>query len=213
MDETQLIREIAVKNMDTDTFAQLAISDDHLRDAMIRLMMTHPHIMVYYHCFYAINRASQERPELFYSYWHDVASLMRHRNSYHRDFALTIIANLTKVDRRDLFSTIFRDYFGHINDDKFMTGQCCVQNSLQILKHKPELTDQVIALLLDVDNQCTFSEKQKGLLRCDVLEVLDGVYAQANDKDGVNGFIRTSVGSISPKTRRKARELVAKYGL
>jgi hypothetical protein len=213
MDETQLIQEISVKDLDVDRFAQLAIGEDHIRDAIVRLMMTHPHIMVYYHCYYVIDKASRERPELFLQYWHDIASLLRHKNSYHRDFALTIIANLTQVDQGDLFSSIFDDYFEHINDEKFMTGQCCVQNSLKILRNQPELGDQIIALLLDVDNQCSHTAKQKGLLRCDVLEVLDGVYPQISDQEGVNEFIRASVGSISPKTRRRAKELVEKHGL
>jgi hypothetical protein len=43
--------------------------------------------------------------------------------------------------------------------------------------------------------------------------VLDQAYDQVGDLEGVNAFIRAAVGSISPKTRRKAKELVGKYGL
>ena len=213
MDTTELIREISAKDVDVDRFVQLAIGKDHIRDEIVRQMMTHPHIMVYYHCYYVMKKASQERPELFYQYWHDIASLLRHKNSYHRDFALTIITNLTRVDQGNLFPKIFHDYFEHIDDEKFMTGQCCVQNSIKILRNKPELQDQIIALLLDVDNQCAYTEKQKALLKCDVLEVLDGAYEKVSDKKGVNEFIKAGVSSISPKTRRKAKELVGKYGL
>ena len=213
MDETQLIHEISVKDVDVNRFAQLAICENHIRDMIIRQMITHPHIMVYYHCYYVIEKASRERPGLFYRYWHDIASLLNHKNSYHRDFALTIIGNLTQVDEGDLFSTIYDDYFEHINDEKFMTGQCCIQNSIKILSNHPKMRDEIISLLLDMDNLCTYTEKQKGLLKCNVLEVLDGIYAQISDKERINEFIKAGVGSVSPKTRRKAKELVEKYGL
>ena len=47
-------------------------------------------------------------------------------------------------------------------------------------------------------------------MKSDVLEILDEVYEQAIDKEGVDSFIRESVNSISPKTRQKAKELVRK---
>jgi hypothetical protein len=100
-----------------------------------------------------------------------------------------------------------------MNDNKFMTGQCCIRHSRKILRNKPELRNQIIGLLLDVDNRCTYTEKQKELMKSDVLEILDEVYEQANDKEEVDRFIRASVYSISPKTRHKAKELIEKYGL
>jgi hypothetical protein len=213
MDTAELIQEISVRDVDVDSFVQLAIDDDRIRDEIVHQMLCHPHIMVYYHCYYVVDKASRERPELFYPYWDSVASLLEHANSYHRDFALTILANLTQVDHRDLFCEVFGDYFGHIDDEKFMTGQCCVQNSVKILVSKPELRDRIVALLLDVDHLCAYTEKQKALLRCDVMEVLDSIYEKVNDRDGANEFIRANVGSISPKARRKAKELVRRHGL
>lgn len=213
MNTTELIQEISVKDVDVEKFVLLALGDDHIRDEIVRQMLTHPHIMVYYHCFYVIKRASHERPELFYHYWHDIASLLHHKNSYHRDFALTIIANLTRVDHENRFLAIFDDYFAHLNDAKFMTAQCCVQSSVNILRSKPELRDRIIALLLDVDHQCAYPEKQRALLKCDVLEVLDDVYNTVSDNERVHAFVKAGINSISPKTRRKAKELVGKYGL
>ena len=75
------------------------------------------------------------------------------------------------------------------------------------------MQDQIVALLLDVDNQCAYTEKQKAVLKCDILEVLDGVYEEVSDEKGVNEFIKAGASSISPKTRRKAKEIVRKYDL
>jgi hypothetical protein len=191
----------------------LAIRDVQARDEIMNQLLTNPEIMVYYHCYYVVSKASQERPELFYPYWHEIVSLLKHKNSYHRDIALTIIANLTRVDQENLFSKIYLDYFEHINDCKFMTGRCCVQNSIKIFRYKPELRKLIFALLLNVDGQCDYPEKQKELLKSDILELLDGIYAEVSDKQDVDEFIRNCVRSISPKTRNKAKELLGQYGL
>ena len=212
MNTLELIEKISAKDFDIDWFVQLALADAQIRAEIINQMLTHPHIMVYYHCFYVASKASREKPELFYPYWDEIAALLDHKNSYHRDFALTILANLTLVDEENRFSEVFNAYFEHINDEKFMTGQCCIQNSRKILDHKPELRKPIIARLLDMDNSCHYTEKQKAVLKCDVLNVLEGIYHQIRDQD-VDKFIRTGVSSISPKTRRKAKALVKEYGI
>ncbi len=213
MNKNELIQAISDENVDIGQFVELVICDGRTRDEIIKQMLTNPDIMVYYHCYSIVSKASEDKPELFLQYWHEIASLLKHKNSYHRDIALTVIANLTQVDRDNLFSEIFQDYFEHIHDNKFMTGQCCVQNSLKIIKNKCGLKDQILALLLDVDNRCTYTERQKALLKCDVLEVLDQVYAGVSDKNGADAFIRACINCASPKTRRKAKELAVKYAL
>jgi hypothetical protein len=176
-------------------------------------MLTNPAIMVYYHCFYIVDKASQHQPELFFDYWGEIAKLLHHKNSYHRDFGLEIIGNLTKVDRQDRFFEIKEDYFALINDEKFMTGNCCVKNLIKIYSHKPSIRGRIIETLLDIDNHCDYSEKQKGVLKADVLEIFDQIYQKASRQGQINEFIRSEVNSVSPKTRKKAKELINKYGL
>jgi hypothetical protein len=213
MKTQELIQEISVKDVDIDRFVELAIKDAQIRDDILAQMMTNRDIMVYYHCYYVVAEASQKRPDLFYPYWPDIASLLNHRNSYHRNFALTIIANLSQVDQEDRFFGIYGDYFEHIDDEKLTTGQCCVQNSIKIIRNKPELVDQIVGLLLDLDHSCTYPEKQKELLKSDVLEVLDAAYEQASDRAAVDEFIRACASSTSPKTRRTAKALAGVHGL
>jgi hypothetical protein len=209
----EITQKIAQKDVDVDRFVQLAVREETIRDEIINQMLTNPNIMVYYHCYYVVSKASQARPELFYQYWHAIAALLEHKNSYHRDIALTVIANLTQVDQANLFSEIFDGYFEHIHDKKFMTGQCCVRNSLKIIRNKPELKDRIVALLLNVDTLVAYPEKQTALLKCDVLEVLAETYAQEPLNQAVEGFIQAAAGSLSPKTRNKAKELIKRFDL
>jgi hypothetical protein len=213
MDKKEMIEAISDKDFDVDQFVKLAALDENAREEIVNQMVTNKDIMVYYHCYYVVSKASKKQPELFYKYWDEIAKLLNHENSYHRNFALSIIGNLTKVDGEERFLKINGDYFELINDKKFSTGQCCLQNSIKIYKHKPELRDQIIVLLLDIDNRCNYTDKQMGLLKCDVLEIFDKIYKDIHERDEINEFIRVETTNISPKTRNKAKELVQKYGL
>jgi len=204
---------ISEKDFELEHFVRLAVRDNDIRDEIIHQMVTNPDIMVYYHCYETASMASQQRPELFYPYWQDMVSLLKHENSYHRDFALTIIANLTQVDREDLFSDIFDAYFERFNDDKFMTAQCFVRNCKKILKHKRELRKKIAALLLDMENRCDYPVKQKELLKADILDALDEVFLEIPDRNEIYLFIKQAMDSLSPKTRKKAREIARKYGV
>lgn len=213
MDANVLASAISDKDVDIDGFVQRLIFDEHIRDEVIQLMLTAPDIMTYYHCFYIVSKAIEDEPGLFFPYWHDIAALLEHKNSYHRDFGLTILANLIQVDRGDLFEGIFQDYFKHINDPKFMTGECCIRNCLRIIKNKPEYSDRIVALLLDVDHLCTYPIRQLELLKASVLEIFDEIHADTRYKVDVDAFVLSCVNSKSGKTRLKAREIVRKYGL
>jgi hypothetical protein len=210
--EEDLFLKISDKDLNIDEFAEMAMNDFELRDKIVNLMLNHPHIMVYYNSYYIISRASQIRPELFYQYWDDFSTLLNHPNSYHRDFALVLLANLTRVDTENKFSRLFSEYFNHLNDEKFMTARKCIQNTAKILESKGELTRDIINILLDVDNRCDFPLKQKVLLKSDVIELFINFYRQINDKKRVNEFVKDELDSISPKTRKMAKKFMEKYG-
>lgn len=213
MNPEELIQSIRARDVDIDRFANLAIENETIRDEIIRQMISNPDIMVYYHCFYVAIKASEARPDLFYKYWHDIASLLDHKNSYHRDIALTILANLITADNLNLFSGLFSSYFSHINDSKFMTAHFCILSSKKIISCKPELGNAIIELLLEVDQLCSYSDKQKALLKADILEVMEEAYDRVENRQGIHEFINSCKTSISPKTKARARTIARKYGL
>lgn len=211
--ENNLVRKIADKNVNIDEFVVNVLKNENTRIEVIEQLFNNKNIMVYYHCYYIISKASQEEPKLFYKYWNDFAGLLNHKNSYHRDIGLTIIGNLTKVDKKNLFSSIFDKYIEHFNDEKFMTAQCFVQNLKKIIKNKNELAEKIIEILLHIDNRCTYPEKQKELLKSDIIEVLDEAYQSTTDNKKIVEFVRSQTSSISPKTKKKANEFLVKHGL
>ncbi|CEL23942.1 MAG: hypothetical protein PHY53_10140 [Methanobacterium formicicum] len=206
-----LITKISDKDVNIDELAEKTITDPEMRDKIVGLMLNHQHIMVYYHSFYIICRASQIKPELFYPYWDDFTSLLNHPNSYHRNFALALLANLTPADNENRFQSILNDYFLCLNDEKIMTACKCIKNTAKILESKTELTDEIIDILLDVDNRSDFSLKQKALLKSYIIELFYKFYGQIIDQKPVAEFVKGELDNISPKTRKITRKFLDKY--
>lgn len=213
MNIADIAREISTKDCDLSVFVEAATLTESVRDEIVRLLISDPGIMVYYHCFCVVSQASQEHPELFYKYWQDLVPLLNHKNSYHRDFALTTLANLTAVDRGRRFHGLYQDYFAHVHDRKFMTARCCVQNAAKVIANAPELRNKITTLLMDLDQWSTYTVKQQALLKSDVLVVLEGALRDLTDKGRVMRFVVAEMKSISPKTRNKARDLARRFNL
>lgn len=213
MDRDALIEEIKNKNLDINGFVSKIFEDKSMREEIVHQLLTNPHIMVYYHCYYIVSNASEIKPEFFYAYWHDFAKLLHHKNSYHRDIGLTIIANLIKVDTQNLFDDIFDYYFSHIKDKKFMTAQCCIKNTEKIIKSREDLTIPIVNVLVQANKTPYYPPKQIALINYDILAVLDAAHEIFHPKEDIYSFIRTSKNSLSPKTRKKALELMKKYQL
>jgi hypothetical protein len=213
VNNTELAIAIAEKDFDLDSFVALAIQDEIARGDILRLMLTHEDVMVYYHAFYVLDKLTQSYPQLLYSVWSEVVPLLKHPNSYHRNFGLVLLANLTQVDRKNRFVAVFTDYFALLNDPKFMTASCCVCNSAKIMRHQPQYRPAIIALLLDLNLLCDYPDKQKALLMADVLQILDGIYLELPDHFEVDQFILALVDSISPKTRKFAKRMARRYSI
>lgn len=108
------------------------------------------------------------------------------------------------------------DYLNHINDPKFMTALCMVRNTKKIIRHQPDLREPIIDFLIGVDNRCNYPDKQKALLKCDIIEVLDEVFHACaretiQDRKRIEDFVRSEINSISPKTRKTAQEFIKKH--
>ncbi len=92
-----------------------------------------------------------------------------------------------------------------------MTARHSIQNTAKILANKNELKEYIADILLNVDGLCTFSEKQKALLKSDVIDIFDKFYDEIDSKKMIKKFVKVELDSISPKTKKRAREFILKY--
>lgn len=213
MIDNTFIEEIKKKDLDISALTEKIIDDKEYRDKVVLYLMTYKEIMVYYNSYYVLAHASEIKPELFYEYWEEFTSLLSHKNSYHRDIGMILIGNLIAVDTNNKLDDVFDEYIKCINDEKFMTTQCCVRNLKKIVKYREDMMGEIGNMVLHIEDITSYTKKQTELLKYDILDLLDSIYDKAQDKTEINLFINDCIESISPKTKKMAKKLNNKYNI
>lgn len=129
MDKEKLLEEISDPNFDLPHFTAAAEEDTEFRDFVVNEMLTHQHIMVYYHCYYIAEAVCESAPDLMYEHWDGIENLLKHKNSYHRNFALSLLARLSKVDTENKMNGCIDAYLSLLDDVKFLTADICIRNA------------------------------------------------------------------------------------
>jgi hypothetical protein len=208
---SEIVDSISQKEFDVESYCQQILEDANLRDLLVIQMCEHPDIMVYYHCFYVIEKASQQKAELFYPYFAQFSELLKHPNSYHRDFGLILVGNLARVDVDKKVEAILPAYLTHACDPKFMTARCCLNNCQKIFKALPELQEKIISSLLALEKLNSYTEDQRALLKFDMLGIIQFLSTKEITGSIYHDYIADAMKSSSPKTRKKAQELAERF--
>lgn len=58
VNKSELLARVSDKNVDINGLADLVIKDPGLKEELVNQLLTNPQIMVYYHCYYILNKAS-----------------------------------------------------------------------------------------------------------------------------------------------------------
>ena len=130
--------------------------------------------------FKILNYMSEKYPEALYLKWDYITDLFRTGNSYTKYATIYILANLTKVDKKNKFKKLFDDYFGEIDSNRTVTAAQVVYNARKIAKAKPELQDNIIKKIMDIEN--THKGKQKGLIEGYAIDAFYEYYQDFTNK-------------------------------
>ena len=153
MNIENLLAEISNENVDIEKYVEIVLKNDEIREELVNQMITHKHIMVYYHCYYILDIASSRNPALFYNDWEKFEKLLDHKNSYHRTIGFVMISNIIEADSEKFFDKISDKYFMFINDEKITTARDCVVCTRKILRQRPDYIDEVIKLYLNSNHE------------------------------------------------------------
>ena len=205
MSKDSFFQKIANKDFDLPFFVEKALQDKEARDEIVIQMINNPEIMVYYHCFNVLEEAISLQPELFYPYWTEISNLLEHPNSYHRDFALTLLAGLIYADGEKRFDEIKDKYLSLLNDQKFMTALCCLRGLRQIVSSRSDLLPGVMTLLMQHEKATAYPPRQEALFNADVLLLIQQNYLSKTIPPALIAFIEKQQTSQSPKTRIMAK--------
>lgn len=161
-----------------------------------------------YGSFEVLLRLSEEQPELLYPRWDFLANMLDSDNTYWKLIAVRLIANLTKVDTEDRFEKIFNKYYNLLNDSVIVAGHITA-NSGKIARAKPKLQAEITDKLLNIDKT---SQKHKDLIKSGAIDSFDEYFGESKDKERIVEFVKQQLNCESPKTRKKAKEFLKKWG-
>jgi hypothetical protein len=161
-----------------------------------------------YSSFEVLLRLSEQQPELLYPRWDFLANMLDSDNAYWKLIAVRLLANLTRVDAEDRFEKIFDKYYNLLGDSVIVAGHITA-NSGKIARSKPELQAKITDRLLNIDKT---SQKHKDLIKAGAIESFGEYFAESGDKEKIIGFVKQQLDCESPKTRKKAKEFLKKWG-
>jgi hypothetical protein len=160
--------------------------------------------------FQRLHALSEAFPELLYPYWDRLAEMLHGPEVSKCYGAIHIIANLVSVDVENRFEGLFDLWFHELlNHESPVVSPHAAEKSGKIALARPDLEKRITPLLLNIGN--TSHCRHPDLQQAYVLSAFDQYFGQISDKEAVVTFIKEQLQSTSPKTRKKAKELVQKY--
>lgn len=161
-----------------------------------------------YNCFQVMLALTDEQSAKLFSEWNRFANLLESDNVYHCNIGLCLLANLTAADTNGQFAALLERYFSFLDGDSLIPARYAAQSAGKIARNEPRLQTRITAKLLGVEN-C--HQKQKDLLKADVIQAFDEYFAQSDDQDKMLVFVAAQTGSPSPKTQKTAKAFLKKW--
>ena len=163
-----------------------------------------------YNCFKVLYIISEKKPEILYSYWDFFINHLKSENDYHKMSGVLIIANLTSVDTKDKFIKVFDIFYGNLKSKKTIVPIYVVKSSGKIVNFKPNLEEKITDLLLNIEK--IYPGKQIELVKSAAIESFSEFFNKAKNKQKIINFVKKQLDSVSPKTRKTAKEFLSRWG-
>lgn len=168
---------------------------------------------VRYGCAKVLVHMSEKYPEILYPYIDSFVLLLESKYRILTWNAMTIIANLTRVDIDRKFDAIFDQYYGFLNDEYMVTVANVVGNSAKIALAKPYLVQRITSRLLKVENiKLTphLTAECKRVIIEHTIRSFDVFFEKIEAKEQVLSFVRKQLGSTRKSLQKEAQSFLEK---
>lgn len=212
--ESKLLHKLGEKTITKEQFLKkVKQNDDLIPELLNGISSSKPTIR--YGCGKILMDLSEEQPEKLYPYMDFFISLLDSKYRILTWNAMSIIANLTKVDRDNKFDSIFEKYYSFLDNDYLVTVATVVGNSGKIAQAKPHLTQRIVDKLLEVENISTtphLSEEYKRVIAEHAIKSFDMFFPQIKQKDKVILFVKKYFNSPRKTLRTESENFLKKWG-
>ena len=164
-----------------------------------------------YNCLKALMLVAQQHPELPYAHWDVLVGLLRSENTYFKLRGANLIAAVVCVDSDNRFERIFDEYHDLLDGRSVTAATYIAGNSGKIAMAKPALESKIRSRLFSIDDT-HHPPQRRDLIKGRAVEAFGEYFEEAEDKDQILEFVRSQLEAHSPRTRKKAKEFLEKWG-
>lgn len=162
-----------------------------------------------YNCFNVLNVVSEKNPGFLYHHWDFFENHLRSNNNYHKIASVTIIANLTAVDKEKRFENFFDEFYSNLKTEKTIVPIYILKYSGRIVNFKPDLEEKITNIFLNIESIHT--AKQIELVKSAIIESFSEFFNKVKSKNKIINFVEKQLNSESPKTRKISKEFLEKW--
>ena len=192
-----------------DKVAEAAFKNKGVRDELLD-GLTSQDDFYRYNCFRTMQLVTAKKPDLIYPSWDKLVTMLDSENSYHQNIAACLLANLTAADKANKFDKVFARYFELLESQGLILARFVAQGAGKIALNKPKLQSKITEKLLAVEKS---RQKQKELIKTDVINSFNQYIEEANDKETILAFVAKQTKSKSPKTQKAAKVFLKNHKL
>lgn len=205
-----MLKDLSKKKLNVKNMATMALSDKAVVSELMEGILSKKET-IRFNSFKVLLLLSEEHRAILYPHWDFFAGLLGTDNTYHKYIAIYILANLAVNDPKGRFEKIFNKYYGLLDDESVIPPAHVAANSAKIAKAKPRLRARITDRLLAMD-KTRHKPERKDLIRGYVIEAFGELFEGAKNKRKILEFVKAQLNSKSPKTRKKAKEFLKKWG-
>lgn len=202
---------------DLKTLAQDIIGDPSLIPVLTGVIHDDKSSMKFY-CTKLLRFLSDKTPKTLYSFYDDIAVLLRHPASFVQWDALFIIANLAAVDSRNKFMDILPEYFGLLYRPQMITAANVVCNAVKIVFAYPQEESRITQLLLKIPGT-VYTYKGEPSPECNrvlcghLIQCFDGYFHISKHQEEILTFVKTQLSSPRKQVVKTARLFLTKHAV
>ena len=194
------------KNIDIKAVAKKALKDDKLLAELLGNLHS-KNENIRYNSHKVLFFITEQQPQSLYPYWDYLVEFLDSDNTYHKLSAVHLLANLTRIDKKNKFEKVFEKFYGLLDDKSFITASYVCSASGIIAKAKPKLQTKITNRLLDID-KTHHEQERKDLVKAAIIEAFEEYFDQAKNKKRILNFVEQQLNCQSPKTRKAAKEFL-----
>lgn len=167
-----------------------------------------------YGCAKVLMDLAEEHPEKLYPHMDFFIDLLDSKYRILTWNALTILADLAKVDKNGRFDVVFDKYYSFINDEYMVTVANLVGNSGKVALAKPHLIEKITDELLKVEDISTtphLTEECKRVIAEATIKAFNSFYPKIKKKERVISFVKNHRNSPRRTLRETAETFLDKW--